>query len=227
MVKNQCAESPAILLRAPAHPMSGSEMIQHLKESLDSVECPSGEELMQKRFGEPIGAPKSTIHDWSHGRLVKPIKRFLCGLERLTEIDRSNFLRRICQPCPRLLDAAIAHDPSAVRALSALLTQPSGLTFVVGPEAARTYVVTATGHSVAWQDRACGLDVHRPDQFVPVPGVFYLASPCSSDQLRLAHLRNALPNPSTRDPGLRAKRFRTPRVQKMRVCLGRGAQQAL
>ena len=42
----------------------------------------------------------------------------------------------------------------------------------------------AMGNSVAWKTRACGLDVHRPDHFVPVPGVWYLADPCPPPQLR-------------------------------------------
>lgn len=144
-------------------------MVKALKIALESVECPSGEKLFQKRFGELIGAPKSTINDWSHGKLVDPIKRFLCGLERLTEMERSKLLHRICRRCPRLHDRAIAQDPGAVRAITALLNQPSGLTFVAGPEAARTYLVTAMGNSVAWRARACGLDMNRLDDLVPVP----------------------------------------------------------
>ena len=184
MIKHQCAESPAVLLQAPAHPLSGSDMVKTLKQSLESVECPAGEELFQKRFGELLGAPKSTINDWSHGKLAEPIKRFLCGLERLTEIERSRLVHRMCRPCPRFHDPQIAHDANAVGALTAILNQPSGVTFIVGPEAARTYLITAMGNSVAWRTRACGLDVHRPDAFVPVPGVSYLAEPCSLPQLR-------------------------------------------
>ena len=182
--KNSCAENPAVLVQPPAHPLSGREMIQNLRRSLDSVECPSGEELLQKRFGELLGAPKSTIHDWSHRESMEPVRRFVCGLERLTESQRSKFLRSICRRCPRLDAPEIAHDLRAVQALTAILDQPSGLTFIVGPEAARTYLVTAMGNSVAWRTRPCGLDVHRPDGFFPVPGVSYLAHPCSLAQLR-------------------------------------------
>lgn len=189
MSNNPCARSLALYLQAPAHPLSGVEMVKALKSSLEAVECPSGEELFQNRFGELIGAPKSTINDWSHGKLVEPIKRFLCGLERLTETERTKFLGRLCRPCPRLHDPQIAHDPGAVQALSALLNQTSALTFIVGSEAARTYLVTAMGNSVAWHARARGLDVHRPDRFVPVPGVSYLMEPCALPQLRTTFRR--------------------------------------
>jgi hypothetical protein len=54
------------------------------------------------------------------------------------------------------------------------------VTFVIGPSEPRTFLVTALGHSITLVEptkRDCGLDIHRPDSFVPVVGVFYCQNP--------------------------------------------------
>jgi hypothetical protein len=55
------------------------------------------------------------------------------------------------------------------------------LTFVVGSnDADRTFVISAIGNSapqLLFGERACGLDVHIPDLFVPAPGVIYFQEP--------------------------------------------------
>lgn len=160
------------------------DVIQALKRAVETAECPPGSNLLQRRFAELIGIPKSTANDWFHGQLAEPIKRFLCGLERLTDCERSDLFHEFLRPCPRLEGLAIANNPSALFALRALLEQKTGISFITGSDAARTYLVTAMGNSVAWRARVSGLDIHRPDRFVPVPGVFYVMDPCTSAQLR-------------------------------------------
>lgn len=49
---------------------------------------------------------------------------------------------------------------------------------------ARTFVITAMANSVGSDFRACGLDIHRPDTFVPISGVSYLREHLGSSQLR-------------------------------------------
>ena len=107
--------------------------------------------------------------------------RFLCGLERLSEPRRVELLRSLCRDCPRLEHPRLAHDQTSVAALRAALGQPAGLTFITGPtDELRTFVVTAAGNSataLAPSRQVCGLDVHRPDGWVPVPGVVYFRNP--------------------------------------------------
>lgn len=175
--------SPARL--APAYPSDSRKIIKTLKEALDRAELLSGGEIEQKRFGELLGLPKSTVNDWMHGRLVEQIERFVCALERLDDTARLRFLRQICRPCPRLSDGWFSHDQAVVTGLTATARQLCGLTFVSGPvDMLRTYVVTAIGNSAAGMIRACGFDVHNPKTFVPIPGVFYLENPCSQEDLR-------------------------------------------
>jgi hypothetical protein len=127
-----------------------------------------------------LGVAKSTIHDWFHGKLAGSLQNFLCVFERLTETERILILREICRPCPRLEHPRLAHDAEALSRLKASLNQPAGLTFVVGAPEPRTFLVTALGHSITRvkpTSRVCGLDIHRPDSFVPVAGVFYCQRP--------------------------------------------------
>jgi len=175
------------LLRAPAYHKSGSEVVRTLKQALDRVECSPGQQLEQKKVGHMLGVSKSTIHDWFHGKLAGPLQNFLCVFERLTETDRILILRELCRPCPRLEHPRLAHDAEALNRLKALLAQPEGLTFVVGPSEPRTFLVTALGHSISRVNptkRVCGLDVHRPDSFVPVAGVFYCQGPPNLELVR-------------------------------------------
>jgi hypothetical protein len=176
-------ESPA--RPAPAYPSDDRKIIKTLKAAIDRTELGSGAELEQKRFGEFLGLPKSTLNDWMHGRLVDQIERFVCGLERLDDTERIRLLRQICRPCPRLTDAWFSWDQGAVTGLKATGRQLCGLTFVSGPiDTLRTYLVTAIANSAAGTMRACGLDVHDPKTFVPIPGVFYLRKLCSRDDLQ-------------------------------------------
>ena len=81
----------------------------------------------------------------------------------------------------------MAHDAETLQRLKASLDQRAGLTIVVGPSELRTFLVTAMGHAITRVDptkRVCGLDVHRPESFVPVAGVFYCQHPPNLEQAR-------------------------------------------
>jgi hypothetical protein len=145
---------------------------------------------MQKDFGLLINAPRSTIHDWYHGNLTAPIMHFLCALERLSEHQRAELLSKLCRDCPRLDHPRLMHDPAAVNLLRGLLAKRAGLTFVTGSDdAIRTFLITALGNSAGQavpSSSISGMDVHRPDSFVPVPGVVYFRNPNEpSDVARL------------------------------------------
>lgn len=191
MSKKSCTpndnHSPALSEQGPAFPKNGSELIKALKKAVDQAECPPGGHLTQKRFGELIGIPKSTIHDWFYGRLADQIRVFVCGLERLDEQQRSDLLCEFCRECPRLNHARLADDPGSVGTLMALVQQQTGLTLVSSrSDKARTFLVTAMGNSAGGAVRVSGLDVHCTSQFVPVSGVFYLGSCKCPTEVRAA-----------------------------------------
>jgi hypothetical protein len=181
------------LIRAPAYHRSGCEVVRALKQALDRVECAPGHTLEQRQFGNLLGVPKSTIHDWFHSKLPGPIHNFLCVFERLPETDRILLLREFCRPCPRLDHPRLAHDTETLNRLKTLLNQRTGLTIVVGPSEPRTFLVTAMGHFITRVEsttRACGLDAHKPDTFVPVAGVLYCHRPPTFEQAQelVAHI---------------------------------------
>jgi hypothetical protein len=140
------------------------------------------------RFGHLLGAPRSTIHDWYHGSVAKPINHFLCALERLSEKQRADMFRNLCRQCPRVEHLRLAHDQEAVKLLKELLANPVGLTLVPGPsDPLRTFLITALGNSAAQLipvKTVCGLDIHKPDLFVPVHGVLYFWEPDDTAQVR-------------------------------------------
>ncbi len=181
-------DSPDLLLRPPAFPASGLQVLRRLKEALDSEECAPGHELTWKAFARLVGAPKSTIQDWTIDGVPEQITRFLCGIERLSEPQRTELFRALCRECPRLHHPRLNHDQTGVGAFRVLLAQGAGLTFLSGPtDEVRTFVLTCAGNSAAQlvpPREVCGLDVHRPDAWVPVPGVVYFQNPRDTAQIR-------------------------------------------
>lgn len=175
------------LVEPPGYPKTANEVIRQLKKALDKAERPPGLELMQKDFGLLIGAPRSTIHDWYHGDLRASIKHFLCAMERLSELQRAELLSKLCRDCPRLDHPRLMHDPAAVDSLRGLLAKRAGLTFVTGSDdAIRTFLITALGNSAGQavpSSSISGMDLHRPDSFVPVPGVVYFRNPNDSSNV--------------------------------------------
>ena len=108
-------------------------------------------------------------------------------MERLPEAERHRLIDGACREFPTLHHRKLSHDFVACSHLATLLRQPCGLTYIQGaPEHMRTFVLHALGHSLGfWEVRAgqttdpekvAGVDVHRPDGFVPVIGVIYLAN---------------------------------------------------
>lgn len=175
------------LILGPAYHKPSYEVVRALKQALDRTECSPGQQLEQRQFGYLLGVSKSTIHDWFHGTLAAPIQNLLCAFERLSETDRILLLREFCRQCPRLEHPRLAHDVESLNRLRFCLEQRAGLTIVDGPTEPRTFLVTAMGHSFSKVDprrRACGLDVHRPETFVPVAGVYYCQHPPNPAQAR-------------------------------------------
>jgi hypothetical protein len=100
-------------------------------------------------------------------------------MERLTEQQRHELIDNVCREYPTLRHRKLGHDFVACSHLATLLRQPSGLTFIQGgPEHMRTFLLTALGNSAGSLDLkesspVAGIDIHRPDYFVPVSGLIY------------------------------------------------------
>lgn len=184
---NERADANSLVVQAPAYSKTSREIYTILKQAVEDAESgdpEAGRELMLKRLAELIGVPQSTMHDWLHGHRAESVKRFLCALERLSSASRAGVLDLLCRDCPRLDHPALVLNSEARASLSALLEQRHGLTFVSGPfEWARTFMLTALGNSAAGRLSASGFDVHRPDRFVPIPGVWHLARPIAPQVL--------------------------------------------
>ncbi len=171
---------PKVVLHPPAYPKAASEVIRLLKSALDAAERAPNQKLDQKEFAKLIGAAKSTVHDWYYGELPKPIKYFLCAMERLPEAQKFKVLRRLCREHITLDHPHLNHDPTAVSLLRNLISQPGGITVVTGMEEARNFLFTAIGNTacqILHLRLISGFDFHVPKEFVPVPGVRYCAPP--------------------------------------------------
>jgi hypothetical protein len=174
MKKVHRATQTEVFQIAPIHPQTGSAILKKLKMAMDAAEFGRNGSLEQQRFGKLIDAPRTTINDWLHREKTEPIKRFIYGLERLSEELRMQFLRSVCRECPRLSDKRIAHDHRAIQALRALLAQETGLVFISGAsDSERTFLLTALGHEVVRSRDVAGIDIHPPTTFVPVPDLYY------------------------------------------------------
>ena len=97
-------------------------------------------------------------------------------------------MSKVCRCLPSLEDERLAWSESQVATLQQVLSQKSGFTILQGPENATGFLLTALGHSCCRLSRkpraVLGLDIRRPDRFVPVPGLVYLDQPSSPERLR-------------------------------------------
>jgi len=129
-------------------------------------------------WGRITGRPGNTIASWSAGGAAHQLQVLLASLERLPEEQRHKLIHAACREYPTLDHPKLAHDFVACSRLGTLLRQPSGLTFIQGPDHMRTFLLSALGHSGASLDLkqapVTGVDIHRPDHFVPVAGLKYL-----------------------------------------------------
>jgi len=161
-----------------------------LKASLSSAE---GRPLSYEDLAVFSSRPSTTIADWFAGGATHQLSALLCMLERLPPEARHRLLDECCRIHPTLIHPWLAHDFHLVDALSELAEKQSGITVIEGqPEHFRTFVATALGNATirarSQQGVVVGLDIHPPNEFVPLPGVTYLDQPiCSTTSLTMIH----------------------------------------
>lgn len=177
-----------IILRPPAFPTERAQVLRRLKSAVDAAECRDGGKLELQQFAELLGMPASTNHDWYYGQLPAAIRRFICGIERLSAPARSAFLDQVCRECPRLSHPRLAGNLIVLESAKALMEQPSGLVCILGSvEEVRRFVMTAMGNStipLGVTRRIAGIDLHQPELLVPIPGLLYFRKGVSLTQAK-------------------------------------------
>ena len=137
-----------------------------------------GRTLVYEELARYAGQASSTVFNRLHKARHPALEALLFWLERLPREVRNALVNQACRCFPNLNHPRLSHDPAQVSTLRALLRQSSGITIVRGEnDGLRTFVVTALGHEVEMARgvaAVCGLDLHRPDWFVPLGQVNYL-----------------------------------------------------
>jgi hypothetical protein len=162
----------------PDQPCFPLDRIKKLLLAL-KVSLGRGSPMSFEDWSQFVGRPGNTLSSWCADGQAYQVQALLASLERLPESERHHLIDEACRLHPTLLHRRLAHDFLAVSSLAALLLQRSGLTAIQGGlDHARTFLATALGHSFhefgASGVLVTGIDVHRPDTFVPVVGVSYL-----------------------------------------------------
>jgi hypothetical protein len=155
-----------------------TRLLLDLKASLSQVE---GQSLSYDEWAQIAGRPANTIASWCAGGAAHQLEVLLASMERLTAEERHRLIDRACRDYPTLRHPKLVHDFVACSHLATLLRQPSGLTFIQGaPEHMRTFLMNALGNSASSLElkkaAVAGVDIHQPDQFVPVIGLTYLGN---------------------------------------------------
>ncbi|HEY5479993.1 MAG TPA: hypothetical protein VIL39_00795 [Verrucomicrobiae bacterium] len=175
------SQTPSPLFPAPRI----TKLLLDLKASLGQAE---GQSLSYDDWAQIAGRPANTIASWCAGGAAHQLEVLLASMERLTAEERHRLIDRACRDYPTLRHPKLAHDFVACSHLATLVRQPSGLTFIQGaPEHMRTFLLSALGNSASSPDlkkaAVAGVDIHQPDQFVPVIGLIYLGNLLRSGEI--------------------------------------------
>lgn len=167
----------------PAYPFSGPELLGDLRSRLAREE---GHSLGFMELAELMGQPKSTAHFWFSLYKQPQLLAFMSLLERLLPLERQSFIDAHCRVLPLLTHSTLKGQKAR---LAALLAQPTGLTIVTGhSDLSRTFVLTGLGHS--WSrlngkhNGPCGIDIHRPETFVPIHTLRYFDENLNGSRIR-------------------------------------------
>lgn len=188
MKKRSCPISPfaSEILTAPAYPQNGHELLEELRLRSNWAE---GHDLEMDRLGALLGVSRSTLSNWCGHYENLAVQLVFGMLERLTKQERDAFLERRCRVHLTLEHPALAHEPTVIEHLRFLLREASGLTVIAGrSESARSFVLSALGHSYPRQDPrhrpVAGISCMPCGKFVLVEGVHYLRAGLSPARMR-------------------------------------------
>lgn len=188
-MKEQSDES--LLIKSPGYPWTGPELFCELRTKLSEEHK---DPMYFDRLGLLIGRSKSTAYHWFDRYNHPHVIALFCCLERLCPTQRQAFVETHCRTFPTLEDPRLVHAPTKAGKLWDLLRKDRGLTIITGgDDSSRTFVVTAMGHSYSRQRsgscRIAGLDLHRPDRFVPIETCTYIDGTAGFDRIRCLILK--------------------------------------
>jgi hypothetical protein len=172
-------------------------LFRRIRSIVDSV---SGRSLTYDELALLINEPRSNLGRWINGDGEPSSEALLRMLELVPENQRHEIMDRppACRLWPKIDHPWLAHDPVSKSVLRSIVVSPTGFTVVQGEQASLvTFIVTALGHSALTLSegtrQVVGLDVYRPDWFVPVPGVIHLNNQLRADKIR-EEFERFLPN---------------------------------
>ena len=154
----------------PYRPDRVMQLMRGIKSELEKVQ---GGPLPFKTLGCYSGESGSTAFDRLHRKHQPQVEALLSLLERVQEPARNRLLTEAFRFLPSLSDPRLAHDQVQISQLRGIIRQDTGFTIIQGANPGiRTFLITALGLEARCGIR--GLDIHRPDWFVPAEGVLYL-----------------------------------------------------
>lgn len=163
------------IIHLPAFPMAGNKLFSNIGAAVGA----SRGYVKNAALARIMGSSESTASYWFGDSNQPHLVALFSLLEHLTPEVRHRIVDKHCRELPRLDHPWLKHDLDLVGALTNLLDQDNGLTFIVGGDPRqRTFLLTAMGHTFCRVDRQnrspVGLDLHAPSWFVPVETLCYL-----------------------------------------------------
>lgn len=171
-----------------------------LEAAWSAMEANELREVSQSELCRHLGIVPGTLINWTtKATELHQIEAMMRLLERLPDGTRRGLLERFLRLHPTIESSRFAQEPGTVSRLRTLVRQSDGLTFIMGgTDDARTFVITALGHSFQRlynrEGAISGIDVHATDWFVPVFGVAYMAFAAERSKL-LDKIMGAWPRP--------------------------------
>lgn len=173
--KRTVARAKSEFIRMPAYPFTARHLFGALRQTL------AGERqipMTTKRIAQLLGRSASTTHFWFEVYSHPQVLSFMALLERLSPAQRQAFVQSHCRLLPTL-DHPLIGQSGAI-SCQRLLQKNNGLTFISGASDSTTFILTAIGHTAMRFGRAphnvVGIDLHRPNAFVPIETVHYIDS---------------------------------------------------
>lgn len=152
-----------------------------LRKLRAAAEVSFGRSLTYDELSDYTGEARSTLGRWFNGDGDPSPEILLRLLELTSEKNRHEIMDKppFCRVHPRIDHPYLEQDSVATSILGDIVSNLTGLTLVQGDtDASATFVATAIAHSARMMgthsQEVVGLDIHKPDWFVPIPGVQYL-----------------------------------------------------
>jgi hypothetical protein len=165
-------------------PNGGSQLTRVtrlLRRAQDSLHSELGPSPTYANLEEFTGVPAQTIKDWLNNK-GRPTAEFLLQLlEGIPDRQRHELLDSACRTHATLEHPRLKCDQTIISRLKSMVCLPRGLVYVQnGTDETRTFIVNAMANAfLGLKGRprcVAGLDAHKPDWFVPLPGVKYFAN---------------------------------------------------